>query len=319
MQDGVTDSDPRPKAGGRSPALDRVRLILVALLVLLVVVGVRAGPTMTWSTSWRGPWRDRGDVIAAALELTLASLLVALWVRRRRSPSPGRVAAKLRYALVRVIGIAMLAAAVPFVPNIPQGKIRTRPGQQIPLRRPPAKLPKLKPQPRSPSGTEAAVLKYVLLFLAVLALVAACIFLARRLRGAEENQELVEVEEHDDGSTLRAAVEAGRLALGELTEPRMAIINCYLAMEQSLSLAGAAREGAETPDELLARATGAGLLRGDAPAHLTALFYEARFSTHPVPPSARVQALHALDVISADLQTAIALSADTPADSAAAP
>ncbi len=65
-------------------------------------------------------------------------------------------------------------------------------------------------------------------------------------------------------------------------------------MEQSLARAGTARAVADTPDELLARAAGQGLVRGDAAARLTALFYEARFSTHPMPLGKRAEAQRAL-------------------------
>jgi Domain of unknown function (DUF4129) len=96
-------------------------------------------------------------------------------------------------------------------------------------------------------------------------------------------------------------VAAGRTALADLTEARLAIIACYAAMEDSLARAGTARAAAETPDELLSRASAAGLLSGGAPARLTELFYEARFSAHPMPSAARDAAISALDTIQADL------------------
>lgn len=65
-------------------------------------------------------------------------------------------------------------------------------------------------------------------------------------------------------------------------------------MEQSLAQAGTARAAADTPDELLARAARLGLVRTDAAARLTALFYEARFSSHPMPPAQRDEAQQAL-------------------------
>jgi hypothetical protein len=69
-------------------------------------------------------------------------------------------------------------------------------------------------------------------------------------------------------------------------------------MEGSLADAGTARAAAETPDELLARATASGLLRGQAASQLTALFYEARFSTHPLSGTAKADATAALNEIS---------------------
>ena len=56
-----------------------------------------------------------------------------------------------------------------------------------------------------------------------------------------------------------------------------------------------------TPGELLTRATESGLVRGTAAGRLTALFYEARFSSHPLDHRQRDAAEHALDELAADL------------------
>ena len=72
-------------------------------------------------------------------------------------------------------------------------------------------------------------------------------------------------------------------------------------MEQSLARAGAARGIAETPDELLARAARAGIVRGRAAGRLTSVFYEARFSTRPLTQAHRDVAEQALTELSASL------------------
>jgi hypothetical protein len=108
--------------------------------------------------------------------------------------------------------------------------------------------------------------------------------------------------EEDDEAELVEAVESGQSALRLLDDARAAIIACYVAMEQNLAQAGTARAVADTPDELLARAARQGLVRGDAAARLTALFYEARFSSHPMPPQRRDHARQALDELAADLR-----------------
>jgi hypothetical protein len=59
----------------------------------------------------------------------------------------------------------------------------------------------------------------------------------------------------------------------------------------------------------------AGVIRGTAAAVLTSLFYEARFSTHPLSASARDAARQALDAISAELS---GRAPDWPAPSKAA-
>src|ERR1019366_9702972 len=94
-------------------------------------------------------------------------------------------------------------------------------------------------------------------------------------------------------------------AAGPATAPlhgtRAAMIACSLAMETSAADRGTARAVADTPDELLARARATGLVRGTAAARLTALFYEARFSSHPLDRSHRDAAAHALDELAAAL------------------
>jgi hypothetical protein len=128
------------------------------------------------------------------------------------------------------------------------------------------------------------------------------IWWARRLRppaAARPDGLIVE-----DPESLREAVESGRTALRALDDARAAIIACYLAMEASLAQRGAARGVAGTPDELLARATGQGVVRGTAAVRLTALFYEARFSSHPLDPGQRDAAEQALDELAATLNAA---------------
>ena len=103
---------------------------------------------------------------------------------------------------------------------------------------------------------------------------------------------------------LRAAVESGRAALAEISDARAAIIACYVAMERSLADRGTRRTVTDTPDELLARAVAAGTVRGPAASTLTGLFYEARFSTHPVAGRQRAAASAALDDLAAELAAA---------------
>src|SRR5216683_3232187 len=63
----------------------------------------------------------------------------------------------------------------------------------------------------------------------------------------------------------------------------------------------ASAAAAATPDELLARAARAGLVRGSAAARLTGLFYEARFSSHQLGTEQRDAAREALRELADDL------------------
>ena len=89
-------------------------------------------------------------------------------------------------------------------------------------------------------------------------------------------------------------------------------------MESSLAERGTARAVADTPDELLARATESGLVRGTAAARLTALFYEARFSSHPLGRRQRDAAEQALDELAAALAAAGAARSE-PSEAGAGP
>jgi Domain of unknown function (DUF4129) len=285
----------------------RAHLLLVGLLIALVIAGIAAGPALHWSASWQGPWHQRGTDVGIALEVVLAALLIALWVRVRRARASGESeshpARRLRSALIPVI----IAAMITILLGIWHAHIA--PGRLHSITPPKLGLPKhvrVTPPTGHSSASSFPDLRYALLALVAAAVIAAFMILLRRSLRQVPPEPEVSLEDDDDSAVLQAALRAGRAALASLTEDRQAIIACYAAMERSLAGAGAAREIAETPDELLARASGAGLLHGDPPATLTALFYQARFSSHAVPNGARATALRCLDAIEADLRTASA-------------
>jgi len=103
----------------------------------------------------------------------------------------------------------------------------------------------------------------------------------------------------------RAAVDAGIDALDTTIDPRDAVIASYAAMERALAARGIARLRAEAPREYLRRVlmVGSGAER-DAQM-LTALFEEARFSTHPISERVRELALSALTSLRARLRTTV--------------
>ena len=100
---------------------------------------------------------------------------------------------------------------------------------------------------------------------------------------------------------LASAVAAGARALGEDADPRAAIIGCYAAMERSLADAGSPAEAADTPAEVLARATSGGLVRSAWAGTLTGLFRRARYGSHPMTEADRAAAMGALAGVRADL------------------
>ena len=94
---------------------------------------------------------------------------------------------------------------------------------------------------------------------------------------------------------------AGSAALQANHEPRAAIIACYAAMEQGFAAAGSAPAAADTPVEVLARATAAGIVRSGSAEVLTGLFRRARYSDEPMTSADSAAAATALVQMRADL------------------
>jgi hypothetical protein len=309
MPPGTTGHEGTP--GGSRPALAEQWLVRLLPLMLLIILGLAGLRGAVATPRWNGPLHRDGLVIGLVLEVVLGALLViTLWRRsagvdaqRAGVTAVSAVAVKLRGVLIFVLTAGMIAVAVAmffglglhlFTPKF------TKPAIRHPATAPPKVTV---PPPGSAHGATfhipVAALLYAVLVVVLLAGVVLSIWWARRLRppgGPREDDFIAE-----DSVDLREAVESGRSALRTLDDARAAIIACYVAMENSLAERGAARGVADTPDELLARARDTGVVRGTAAARLTALFYEARFSSHPLDRSQRGAAEQALDELAAAL------------------
>jgi hypothetical protein len=301
----MTSRQPGPPPSG---SLWLVRVLPLAFLIMLGLAGLRGAVA---KPQWDGPWQRDGIVIGLVLELVLGILLV-ITVRRRarlaRTALAGgpvnSVAVKLRGVLIFMLSTGMVAVAVTILIALHLHVFTIKPGRR-PVHPSPSTEPSSSPSPlplpsQHPSTFHipAAALYTVLVVLLVAAIVLS-IWWSRRFRPlgqATRDGFIVE-----DSQDLREAVDAGRSALRTLDDARAAIIACYLAMEAHLAERGTARAVADTPDELLARARATGLVRGTAAARLTALFYEARFSSHPLERSHRDAAAEALDELAAAL------------------
>jgi hypothetical protein len=102
-------------------------------------------------------------------------------------------------------------------------------------------------------------------------------------------------------ATLLDSLAAGSAALNAGGEPRAAIIACYAAMERGFAAAGSAPAVADTPAEVLARATRAGLVRPEPAETLTGMFRRARYSTYPMTSADSLLAANALTEMRSDL------------------
>jgi hypothetical protein len=313
----------RPRRGPRpTPDLSWPLVLPLTLLIVLGLAGLRGAMT---GPRWNGPLRHDAVVIGIVLEVSLGVLL-GLTVRRSRAwraPAPSGapasdVPAKLRGVLIFVLGAGMAAVAVGIIVSL---------HLRLPAGAPPVRGSGAKPS-ATPTGKHAplppveifhiplAAIVYVLIIVALVAAAILSVWWSRRFRpsfGARHGDFVAE-----DPEDLREAVESGRSALRTVDDARAAIIACYVAMESSLAERGTARAVADTPDELLARATESGLVRGTAAARLTALFYEARFSSHPLGRGQRDAAEQALDELAAALAAAGAARSE-PSEAGAGP
>ena len=284
---------------------DRTMLLrrggVAVVLILLAAAGTRAAwPSV--NGSW--PGGGRVAVVGGVTELVLAALLITLrWHRPAlTAPGPGEedLAARMRRLLNAALIVALIG--VPVLVLLTEVKLsQARPAPPPP----PSKLGKHHPSPRPLPHYSSFRIPPLVLYLIVAALIAVLIVLALRAwlyqRGRSVRAEVPDLDVELTEDELARAVESGQAALLEIDDARLAIIRCYLAMEHSLAQAGAVRGEAETPDELLARAVAADLVARAPASLLTSLFYEARFSTHPMPPAKRDQARGALSDLAAEL------------------
>jgi hypothetical protein len=290
---------------------------LVLPVTVLIVVGLAGLRGEVTGPQWDGPLHGDAVAVGIPLEIALVIMLV-ITIRRlatrartgRANAAPASaVAVKVRRVLVFVLGTGIIAVAATMAVGVDRhlfsGRGGARPGQAAAGAAP------------SPAATRpgrhfsfhlfalhlhlTAYLLYGLLVLVFLGAVVLRTWWARQYRpsGRRAYQYLA-----PDTQDLREVVESGRSALHAIDDARAAIIACYLAMETSLGEHGAARAIADTPDELLMRATALGIVHGTAAARLTALFYEARFSSHPLDSGHRDAAGQALGELAAELAEA---------------
>ena len=276
-----------------------LRLLPLSLLIILGLAGLRGAVA---TPRWDGPLHRDGVAVGVALEVVLV-ILILVTRKRNRSGSQEEAARKLRGMLLLALGTGVVAVAVATIIGLhlhvftPLAKTPRAPATPRPA--PSRSAPQPGTAPGAVFHIPVAALLYTLLIVVLLTGVVLSIWWARRLRpsiGSREDGFIAH-----DPEDLREAVESGRSALRMVDDARAAIIACYVAMENSLAERGTARGIADTPDELLARARQGDIVHGTAATRLTALFYEARFSSHPLDRRQREAAERALDELAAAL------------------
>jgi hypothetical protein len=99
---------------------------------------------------------------------------------------------------------------------------------------------------------------------------------------------------------LAGASRAGAATLSD-DDPRTAVLRCYAAMATALRRTGVPGRASDVPSEFLRRAAASGVVATTPVRELTALFGEARFSSHPFAEAQRQAAVAALTRIRRDL------------------
>jgi hypothetical protein len=300
---------PRATVAPRIPPAAR-RVTAVAALLAVAAIGVRARGSFS-SVGRAGAFAAAGRVFtggfAAAEGAGLAAcavLLVLIFRGRRRKRNPEDdllVYVEPQFAwwarpLALLFALAVLAVPFVLLALLAHG----HPHGTGALPPPPADRPA-----GAGSATHGSAGTPPWAFAAGIAAVAAAalgLAVSGRRRSAVSSPEPTAPASAPARSGLAAALSAGTAALRARDDPRAAIIACYAAMERSFGRAGSSPSAADTPAEVLARASARGLVRSGAAGTLTALFRRARYSHHALAEDDRAAALGALAVLRADLR-----------------
>lgn len=301
-------SDDRRRIG-RSGGLLATAVVL-ALAVAAVGIRAAAGATL----------RNAGLAVIAAVGLALLFVLVAIAVaakyREHVRTTEASTTAEDRLRQATIVVLFASAALVPLTllllhrPVDGNGYV---PNQSTPS---PSADSASKPQPVQPTHAPAKThgfsfdLRQLLLVMLIiigafvlLSLIFAAIRLLRKIPIVSAIASTPPTAGLGlDDEALADALLAGRAALAG-DDTRAAIIACYAAMEASLEQIGIARERSDSPSDLLQRALDRDLpgTGTQAATTLTALFREARFSSHPMTAQQLEAARTALDVVTAAL------------------
>jgi LPXTG-motif cell wall-anchored protein len=289
----------RPRAG-RTDRTATWRVAAVAILLALTAAGLRSRGTFSHAPD-RALAGASGAMVATALTVTegvalVAFVLVLAMARPRRKPkADDDEPPRLPFPWWAKTLAVLAAVAVMVTPLAVLLTRKTRPRTAAPQARAGVLAGGGAP-PRLPAtahGSPWPLLAGMLIALALLlALTAWSRRTRRRATGPPRDQARL---------ALGQSLAAGRAALAGPRDPRAAIIACYAAMERGFAAAGSAPAAADTPAEVLARATGAGLVRSGSAARMAGLFRRARYSSEPMTSADSAAAASALDQMQADL------------------
>jgi len=106
----------------------------------------------------------------------------------------------------------------------------------------------------------------------------------------------------DGGAEVIAAVEAGIVELSDTdTDPRRAVIACWVRLERAAAAAGTPRETGDSPTDLVTRLLAGHQVSRPTLEGLAFVYREARYATHPIGERSRQSAIEALRQLRAEL------------------
>jgi len=298
----VAPMTPTAPARGRRTA-EAWRVAAVTVLLAVMAAGLRARGTFSNGSNPTAVGSG-GAVLAAALYAAeglafVAFMVVLVSARPQRKPKRDETEPP-RPPLpwwAKTLGVLLAVAAM----ITPFAVLFTRHARKTPVRPLPGGPGSASfrlTAPSAPSSAWPVIAGMVIAIAVVLALTV----LSRRRRPAgpprDRDRRL---------AGLLDGLAAGRDALTAGGEPGEAIIACYVAMERGFAAAGSAPAAADTPAEVLARASEAGLVRSGSAEALTGLFRRARYSSQPMTSADSAAAAAALDQMRGDLSESAAV------------
>jgi multisubunit Na+/H+ antiporter MnhB subunit len=274
------------------------RVATVAMLLAVTVVGLRTRGAFSHTPDAAAAGAT-GAVLATALAACegvafVAFIVLLVAARPQRRPRDEQEPERLLFPWWAKTAGVLLALGLLVTPFVLLLSLKVRKYTPVP---PVAHLvnPVSRSQPPNAAAQSSAWPLIAGLVIAI-AVVLTLTWLTRRRRLPGRPQNRV-----DRAVGLAEGLAAGSAALQANHEPRAAIIACYAAMEQGFAAAGSAPAAADTPAEVLARATAAGIVRSGSAEVLTGLFRRARYSDEPMTSADSAAAATALVQMRADL------------------
>jgi hypothetical protein len=103
-----------------------------------------------------------------------------------------------------------------------------------------------------------------------------------------------------------AALDAGLTNLSDSdADPRLAVIACWVRLEEAAALAGTPRHPGDTPTDLVERVLASHRVSRAVLDDFAGVFREARYATHPVSERTRADAIRALGLLRSELTGAV--------------